>query len=120
MVIYLSLMICLSSVSVLSSVLVLVFWHKSDETFNAANGNEFYETNEANNGKLTEFIFQHKGSAESQLVNGEVHSAEKLKRRNSESNKKMIAKWIDLIMFVSVSTVTLAATVVVVVLLLQT
>ena len=117
MVIYLSLMICLSSISVLSSVIVLVFWHKSDET---ANGNEFYKANEAKNGKLTEFIFQHKDSAESYLVNGEVRSAERLKRRNSESNKKMIAKWIDLIMFISVSTVTLAATVVVIVLLLQT
>ena len=118
MVIYLSLMICLSSLSVLTSVIVLVFWHKSDENADTTN-DMLRDKSKTTRENPTEIIINHVDLDGPKLENGTVHAAEGLKMHDSDCNMKLVAKRIDIVMFLCVSPVTLAATVVVLVLLLR-
>ena len=115
-VLYLSLMICLSSLSVLTSVIVLAFWHKPEKT-KISSENKFSNERKEENGNLTKCIYHHKDSPQPQLMT--PNGTESVEKQDSGCNNKVIAKRIDLVMFVCVSTVTVTVTVVVIVLLFK-
>ena len=123
MVVYLSLMVCLSFLSVFSSVIVLLHWHKAEEKEeHQINYERNFEGNIASQkDKLINSISNDNrtvdSNSESQrhFLSAAANETEQL----APSNNEKIAKRLDIVLFVSTGLLTITITIAIIILLLQ-
>ena len=118
LVVYLGLMICLSFLSVSNSVIVLLFWHRADDDEHCSDEKKGLEVNAITSGESNLNYVLYDYSSMSPNVANETQNLSTRKIQEHTKNKN-IAKRLDRISFVIMSTLTLLITAVVLGLLLN-
>ena len=122
LVVYLSLMICLSFLSVFNSVIVLLFWHKPDQNVDDTKQGEHLETavdtlpEKLENSLHINFVSN--GTLNEVHNTVDEHVATKRKSKISMTSTRQLSRRLDKIMFICMCLLTIIITGIIIILLL--